>query len=150
MYAKILQRFSGTSAPFYYNDVIMSAVASQITSVSSICSAGCYGADEKKTSKLRVTGLCELNSPVTGEFPHKGPVTRRMFPFDDLIMFVPHSYKFMLSLHCAVAHKPYGSVWSYQHHLSSLQCNTSQTFVSNLQPSVYEVHFHIFIWRLIR
>ena len=40
----------------------------------------------KKTSKLRVTGLCEGNSPVTGEFPAKWPVTRKMFPFDDVIM----------------------------------------------------------------
>ena len=29
----------------------------------------------KKTSKLRVIGLCA----VTGEFPHKGPVTRKCF-----------------------------------------------------------------------
>ena len=29
----------------------------------------------KKTSKLRATGLCAGNSPVTGEFPHKRPVT---------------------------------------------------------------------------
>ena len=41
----------------------------------------------KKTSKLRVTGLCARNSPGTGEFPHKWPVTRKMFPFDDVIMF---------------------------------------------------------------
>ena len=41
----------------------------------------------QKTLKLRVTGLCEGNSPVTGEFPHKGPVTREMFPFDGVIMF---------------------------------------------------------------
>ena len=34
----------------------------------------------KKTSKIRVTGLCEGNSP------HKGPVTREMFPFDDVII----------------------------------------------------------------
>ena len=40
----------------------------------------------KKTSKLRVTGLCAGNSPLTGEFPHKSPVTRKMFPFDDAIM----------------------------------------------------------------
>ena len=40
----------------------------------------------KKTSKLRFTGLCEGNSPVTGEFPHKGPVTRKTFPFDDVIV----------------------------------------------------------------
>ena len=36
----------------------------------------------KKTSKLRVTGLCAGNSP------HKWPVTRKMFPFDDVIMTV--------------------------------------------------------------
>ena len=40
----------------------------------------------KKTSKLRVTGLCAGNSPVTVEFPYKWPVTRKMFPFDDIIM----------------------------------------------------------------
>ena len=33
-----------------------------------------------KTSKLRVTGPCKGNSP------HKGPVTRKMFTFDDVIM----------------------------------------------------------------
>ena len=41
----------------------------------------------KKTSKLRVTGLCARNSPGTGDFPHKWPVTRKMFPFDDVIMY---------------------------------------------------------------
>ena len=40
----------------------------------------------KKTSKLRVTGLCVENSPGPGNSPHKGPVTRKMFPFDDVIM----------------------------------------------------------------
>ena len=40
----------------------------------------------KKPSKLRVTGLCEGNSPVTGEFPTHRSVTRKMFPFDDVIM----------------------------------------------------------------
>ena len=38
----------------------------------------------KKTSKLRVTGLCVGNSPG----PHKGSVTRKMFPFEDVIMWV--------------------------------------------------------------
>ena len=38
----------------------------------------------KKTSKLRVTGLCAGNWPVNS--PHKGPVTRKLFPFDDVIM----------------------------------------------------------------
>ena len=40
----------------------------------------------KKTSKFRVTSLFAGNSPGTGEFPHKWLVTRKMFPFDDVIM----------------------------------------------------------------
>ena len=40
----------------------------------------------KKTSKLRVTVLCAGNSPGPVNSPHKGPVTRKMFPFDDVIM----------------------------------------------------------------
>ena len=40
----------------------------------------------KKEPKLRVTGLCEGNSPVTGEFPYKGPVTQKMFSFDGVVM----------------------------------------------------------------
>ena len=42
----------------------------------------------KKTSQLPVTGLCEWGIhrwPVNS--PHKWPVTRKMFPFDDVIMY---------------------------------------------------------------
>ena len=44
----------------------------------------------KKASKLRVTGLCAGNSPGPVNSPHKGPVTRKMFPFDDVIMWPWH------------------------------------------------------------
>ena len=40
----------------------------------------------KKTSKLRVTGLCGEDPPVTGGFLDKGPVTREIFPCDNVIM----------------------------------------------------------------
>ena len=46
----------------------------------------------KKTSKLRVTGLCAENWPVTGKFPAQWPVTRKMFPFDDVIIGCPCPY----------------------------------------------------------
>ena len=45
-----------------------------------------FGCRSKKTSKFRVTGLCAGNSPGTVKLPHKWPVTRKMFPFDDVIM----------------------------------------------------------------
>ena len=40
----------------------------------------------KNTSKLRGTGLCDGNSPVTGEFPSQKASNAEMFPFDDVIM----------------------------------------------------------------
>ena len=49
----------------YHTNGIMSAVASQIIGVSIVWST----VWSKKTSKLRVTGNCEGNPPVTGGFP---------------------------------------------------------------------------------
>ena len=40
----------------------------------------------KKTSKLRFTGLCVGNSPVTDEFPTQRVSNAKMLPFDDVIM----------------------------------------------------------------
>ena len=64
-------------AILHYIDVIMSTMASQITSVSVGCSNR-SGADKNKNKTK--TGFVRVNSP------HKGPVTQKMFPFDDVIM----------------------------------------------------------------
>ena len=53
----------------HYSDVKMGAMASQPTSPTIVHSTVYSGADQRKKSKLCVTGLCEGNSPVTGEFP---------------------------------------------------------------------------------
>ena len=61
-----------SSVTDHYNDVIMSAIVSQITSLTIVCSSDYSATDQRKhqsTSKLCVTGLCEGNSPGTGEFP---------------------------------------------------------------------------------
>ena len=51
------------------------------------CLPNCLlGRTSKKTSKFRVTGLCVGKSPGPVNSPHKGPVTRKMSPFDDVIM----------------------------------------------------------------
>ena len=48
----------------------------------------------KKIWELRVTGLCAGagNSPRIGESQHKWPVTREMFPFDDVIIIGAEPY----------------------------------------------------------
>ena len=50
----------------HYNNVIMSAMASQISSLTMVYTAVYSRRKSKKTSKLRVTGLCEGNSLVAG------------------------------------------------------------------------------------
>ena len=52
---------------WHYYDVIMGTRASQTTILTIVTPPFIHRS--KKTSKLRVTGLCEGNSPVTGEFP---------------------------------------------------------------------------------
>ena len=70
----------------HYNDVIISAMASQITSCTIVYSTSYQGADQRKhqsfASLAFVRGIHW--SPVNS--PHNGPVTRKMFPFDDVIM----------------------------------------------------------------
>ena len=70
----------------HYNDVIMGTMASQITSLTSVYSTVYSGVDQRKhqrTASLAfVWGI--HRGPVNS--PHKWPVTREMFPFDEVIM----------------------------------------------------------------
>ena len=63
----------------------------------------------KKTSKLRVTGLCAGKSPGPVNSLHKGPVTRKMFPFDDVIMMRHVAWRawlnWTLSYHASGSHQ---------------------------------------------
>ena len=81
---KLLPVFSVTH---HYNDVIMSAMAFEITTLTivySIVYSGAYKKTHQNSSSLAfVQGIHQW--PVNS--PHKEPVTRRkMYPFDDVIM----------------------------------------------------------------
>ena len=71
----------------HYTDVIMGVIASQITDVSIVYSTVWSSVYKKKHQSsaslafLRGIPRWPVNSP------HKGPVTRKMFPFDDVIMY---------------------------------------------------------------
>ena len=70
----------------HYCDVIMGATASQIINLTIVYSTVHSGADQRKhwssASMTFVRGI--HRSPVIS--PHRWPVTRKMFPFDDVIM----------------------------------------------------------------
>ena len=71
------------STKYHYGDVIMGTIASQITIVYSTVYSD---ADQRKRQRSAplpfVRGI--HRGPVNS--PHKWPVTRKMFPFDDVIM----------------------------------------------------------------
>ena len=71
---------------YHYNDVIMGAIASQITSLTIVYSTVYSDADQRKhqsfASLAFVRGI--HRGPVNSR--HKWPVTRKMFPFDDVFM----------------------------------------------------------------
>ena len=70
----------------HYSDVTISAMASQITSLTIVYSTVYSGADQRKhQSSAQVAYVRGIHRwPV--DSPHKGPVTWKMFPFDDVIM----------------------------------------------------------------
>ena len=68
-----------------YSDVIMSMIASRITSLLICLLNGLFRCRSKKTLKLRVIGLCEGNLPVTSEFPTQSD--SKVENFDDVICF---------------------------------------------------------------
>ena len=70
---------ASTHTVLHYGDVIMGVLASQITSLTILYS------DQRKQSSVSLAFVWGIHRlPVNS--PHKWPVTRKMFPFDDVIM----------------------------------------------------------------
>ena len=87
----------------HYDDVIMSSMASQITSLMIIYLTVYSGTDQRKhQSSASLAFVRGINrEPVNS--PHKWPVTRRMFPFDDVIIWLNSMLHFWLL--CSVQYR---------------------------------------------
>ena len=70
----------------HYIDVIMSAMVSQITNFTIVYSTVYSGVDQRKhQNSASLAFVWRIHRwPVNS--PHKGPVTRKLFPFDDVII----------------------------------------------------------------
>ena len=69
-----------------YRDVIMSAMASQISSISIVWSTVCSGADQIKHQSSASLAFARGIHQWPENSHHTEPVTRKMFPFDDVSM----------------------------------------------------------------
>ena len=97
----------------HYSDIIMDAIASQITSLAVVYSTVYSGADQRRyqnsASLAFVRGIHRwlVNSP------YKGPVTRKMLPFDDVICiastYIRHlylnNYWYTCVIRCKITHQ---------------------------------------------
>ena len=70
----------------HYDDVIMGAMASQITSLTIVYSTVYSGADQSKHQSSPSLAFVWGIPRGPGNSPHKWPVMRKLFPFDDVIM----------------------------------------------------------------
>ena len=104
---------TATEYPTHYCDVIIGALASQITSLMIVYSTVYSDADQRKhqsfASLAFVRGI--HRGPVNS--PHKWPVTRKMFPFDDVIMGVFNPQRHPIS-------RPSSLLWGFWRKLTTL------------------------------
>ena len=71
----------------HYSTVIMDAIASHITSLTIVYSTVYTGADQRKHQSSASLAFVRRIHRWPVNYPHKGPVTRQMFPIDDVIMY---------------------------------------------------------------
>ena len=71
---------------FHYSDVIMGTISSQITSLAIVYLTVYSTADQREhQSSASLAVVCGIHRWSVNS-PHKWPVTRKRFPFDDVIM----------------------------------------------------------------
>ena len=100
------------------NDVIMSATASQITSLTIVYSTVYSGTDHRKHQSSASLAFVRGIHRWPGNSPHKWPVTRKMFPFDDVII-----------VNC----------WS-------ANCSASSRYMNRLNQNKFSFHKNKFRW----
>ena len=75
---------------WHHDDVIMGAKASQITSFTIVCSTTYSDANQRKHQSSASLAFVRGFHRGLVNSPHKWPITRKMFPFIDVIMIIPH------------------------------------------------------------
>ena len=84
----------------HYSDAIMRAMGSQVTGLANVCSTVYSGADQRKHQSSASLAFFRWNHRWPLSSPHKGPITRKIFRFDVVIM----SENLVTPPLCQVAH----------------------------------------------
>ena len=88
-------------------------------------------------SKLRVTGLC-AGWPVTS--PHKGPITWKMFPFDDVIMYLLAAIQDINDAYKVINRGNVDAIWSVNYKRLSIKLSMARPYINSIW---YRYHFKL-------
>ena len=102
----------------HYNDVIMTVVASQIISLTIVYSPIYSGANQRKhQSSASLAFMRGIHRwPVNS--PHIGPITQKIFPFDDVIMIYNTSQEICIPFEFCCGQVPTDFIHTLQDHLN--------------------------------
>ena len=124
----------------HYNDVIMGTMTSQITSLKIVYSVVIQAQIKENINALHHWPLCGELTGVNS--PHKGPVTRKMFPFDDVIMI--HLYRYVISFHFNLWHI-INNIMTVSYVIMCLIALVKYKYVfhiANIMDSIYPVYIY--------
>ena len=98
----------------HYCDVIMGTMASEITGITIVYSTFHSGADRRKHQSSAAPAFVRGVHRWPMNSPHKWPVTRKMLPFDDVIMYA--SFVFLRYLEWRSYNCPIPVKWDLFHY----------------------------------
>ena len=140
------------------SDVIMRAIASQITGVSIVCTSVGSGGDQRKHQSSASLAFVREIQPRSVNTPHKRPVSRKMSPFDDVIMWnisceIAKPYWCLVNIFSGnglvlSGNKPSPEPRSASHNDSSLFHNDCNTYPSRSYTT--QKYLRITLWHKLR
>ena len=109
----VVQAIEQFPSLWHYSEVIMSAMVSQITRLTSVYSNVYSVADQRKHQSFASLAFARGIHQWPVNSPHKGLVTRTMFPFDDVVMDYTH---YIRLVYFVVWHRSVLEISSTLHH----------------------------------
>ena len=128
--------FSGN----HYDDVIMTTIASQITSLMVVYSTVYSDADQRKHQSSASLAFVQGIHRIPVNSPHKWPVTRKKFPFDDVIMRWISFTKLLAMGHFGVYLLLFWTTCCLNSHHSS----DTHEYITQYRVKQFEISIHLF------
>ena len=139
IWAKVLLLLGASEA--HYSNVKLSAKASQITGVLIVCSTVCSGAVQRKHQSPASLAFFRGIHRWPVDSPQKGSVTRKMFPFDDVIMIREKNTVEPLQNHTKTR-------WNSVHNIGVYFIRyIKMSFWRNISQSATDMHLGKTIWK---